>query len=393
MQVVMIRYGELFLKSEPVMRYYINILINNLKRALDSKDLTYKIEVFRGRILIEGENQQEIAEAAGRIFGIVGVSVCTRTSNDLSEVETEAKKMAVKTVRPGMTFAVRVRRTGVLGFTSQELAASIGSSIYDEVGGLTVDLKNPDYLINIEVREWGALIYDTAIDGAGGLPVGTQGRVLSLLSAGIDSPVATWLMLRRGCPVTHLHLDGGRFMGPDTHDMVFRHHKTLSTWTPGTSLRMIVADMEPFYRELTEIPRLKNRCIICKRFMLRTATEIAKTERALALVMGDNIGQVASQTLVNMGVIESVLPPGLPLIQPLITYEKQETVDIARRIGTFVDSPGDLSCNAVPKHPDIAASLESILKDEEKMDIENLLAGVVDSARLYIALNGEIREK
>jgi thiamine biosynthesis protein ThiI len=392
METVLVRYGELFLKSESVKRHYIRILLENIRKALKTNLLEAAIEVHRGRILLEGEEPEQIAGVISRIFGVVGVSVCTRTPPDRTAIEDGAAKQATKHLKPGMSFAVRARRSGLKGFTSQELGASTGAKIIDAIPELKVDLKNPDYEIFIEARDFGGLIYDERIDGPGGLPLGTQGQVLSLLSAGIDSPVASWLMMRRGSNVTHLHFAGGSWMGKDVWNGACENHRIISTWCPGRPLLMIVADLEPLFEALVNITHIRNRCIICKRFMLRIAEELAEQHDMMGLVTGDTIGQVASQTMANMGVIESVLVSRLPIIRPLITYDKQETILLARYIGTFRDFAGDLDCMAVPKHPAIAASLEMIREDEEKLDIKNLQNKVLSSIRYYRAINGEIEE-
>jgi thiamine biosynthesis protein ThiI len=390
MGTVLIRYGELFLKSESVMRHYVQILLGNIRRALDTRGLEYTIEVHRGRILIDGPDPDTIAAVVSRIFGVVGASVCVRTPADREVIEETAVAMAVPHLTPGMSFAVRARRSGMKGFTSQELGASIGSRIYTRIPDLEVDLKHPGYEIHVEARDWGGLIYDSRSEGPGGLPFGTQGRVLSLISAGIDSPVATWLVMRRGCRAGLIHFDGGCYGGKDIWKTVTGHLGVLSTWTPGIPLSMTVINLEPFYEAMIAAGVVKNRCLICKRFMLRVAERLAADEEAFALVMGDNIGQVASQTLVNMGVIEDALSTRIPILRPLITYDKQESVDIARAIGTFRESAGDLGCSVVPKHPAIAASLQSVHEDEGKMDIGGLIERVMQSARVYRALNGEL---
>jgi thiamine biosynthesis protein ThiI len=392
MGTVLVRYGELFLKSEPVMRHYVQILLGNIKKALDTNRLAYAIEVHRGRILIEGSDPAAIAGVVSRIFGVVGASVCERTPADREAIEEAAVAMALKKLKPGMTFAVRARRVGMEGFTSQELGASIGSRIFSQVPGLEVDLKHPDYAIVVEARSIGGLIYDEALEGPGGLPFGTQGRVLSLISAGIDSPVATWLAMRRGCRAGLIHFEGGRFGGTDIWPMVTAHLGVLSTWCPGIPLLMTVINLEPVYDAMIAAGIVKNRCLICKRFMLRVSERVAMEQEAIALVMGDNIGQVASQTLVNMGVIEAALRTRMPVLKPLITFDKQESVDIARRIGTFRDSAGDLGCAVVPRHPAIAASVASVEEDEEKMDVEGLVGAVMATARVVRALNGELEE-
>lgn len=392
MDAVLVRYGELFLKSEPVKRRYIDILLRNIRRALDAGGYAYQIEVYRGRILIEGDDLAGICNAVSRIFGVVSVSPCIRTAPDVGEIRATAVHRALSRLKPGMAFAVRARRAGLSGFTSQELGKWIGSDIFDGLDGLEVDLKNPDYEIFVEARDIGGLVYDERVDGPGGLPLGTQGHVLSLLSPGIDSPVASWLMMRRGCDVTHLHLDGGRWMGEDVWQGAIENHRRLSAWCLGQPLTLLAVTLEPFFDRLTEMRNSKYRCILCKRFMLRVAGCVARDRGALAIVTGDSIGQVASQTLVNMGVIEAANTSGIPVVRPLITYDKQESVEIARTIGTFRDAAGDLSCGVVPRHPSLAATPEAVVEEEEKMGVGDLVEEALSSIREYRALNGEMEE-
>ncbi|MBN2734228.1 MAG: tRNA 4-thiouridine(8) synthase ThiI [Methanomicrobiaceae archaeon] len=386
----MARYGELFLKSDSVQRYYTKLLTKNIRMALKASDLEGDIILHRGRILINGENTEEIAKVVSRIFGIVGVSIAVHTSADRDEIEREAAEFAAEKLKPGMTFAVRARRSNVKGFTSQELGASAGSRIYEKVPGLTVNLTDPDYEIFVEARKEGGLIYDNTTEGPGGLPVGTQGKVLSLISAGIDSPVASWLVMKRGCIVSYVHFNGGKYMGQDTKKASLENLSNLSLWTPGHSVEMLSVNIEKFYDALTKIENQRNRCLLCKRFMLRAASEIVRNNEYLALVMGNNLGQVASQTLANMAVVESVIPAEIPLIQPLITYDKEETVKIARKIGTFRKLSGDVACSVVPKHPAVSASIESVLEDEKELDIPGLIKICLNDTEKYKALNGKI---
>ncbi len=390
--VVMIKYGELFLKSESVMRHYISTLTGNLTKALSAAGIDHAIEVYRGRILVTGDATDEILHTAARIFGVVGVCRCIRTEPDRNRIEAAAAALATRTLKEGMSFAVRARRSGMKGFTSQELGASAGARIIEAIPGITVDLSHPDYEVHVEARDFGGLVYDEIIPGPGGLPLGTQGHVLSLLSAGIDSPVATWLMMRRGCIPTLIHMDGGRHAGENVKPGALRHLETLSTWCPGRKLRLISVPMEEFFSAMVAAGVMRTRCLLCKRFMVRTAVEVARRQQHLALVMGDNIGQVASQTLANMSVIEAAAPQEIPILRPLITYDKDEIVTIARSIGTFRESAGDLECRIVPKHPAIAAQLAAILEDEAPMDIETLVQTAVDTITTYTALNGSIIE-
>jgi thiamine biosynthesis protein ThiI len=385
----MVRYGELFLKSEPVKRHFIGLLVRNIKKALDSDGLSHKFDLNRGRMLIAGDEPERIAAVVSRVFGVVDVSVCTRTSNKLDDLCSAAIDTAQGNLKAGMSFAIRAKRQGVSGFSSQQMGEVIGGAVEGSISGAKVDLSHPDYEIFIEARDFGGFVYDRRIAAPGGLPLGTQGRVCVLLSSGIDSPVASWLAMKRGCEVTHLHMDAGRWAGPDVKEAAVENHRRLSLWCRGFALPMLVFDSEPLYDAMEEhrIPP-RNRCVICKRFMIRAGSVIVPTQHALALVTGDSLGQVASQTLANVVVISDVAT--VPVLRPLITYDKQETIDIARRIGTFDAHPKDLACRAVPRMPTTAAALEEIRSFEEKMDIGSLVAAAVKDREVILAKNGII---
>lgn len=388
-KLVMVRYGELFLKSESVKRHFIGMLLRNIGKALSASDLTCHYETPRGRILIYGDHPEKIAEVVSRIFGLVDVSICTRTSTRLEDICTEAISLASENLHERMSFAVRAKRQQKTGPNSQELGTLIGSAIYDHIPGLRVDLDNPEYEIFVEIRDFGGLVYDSRISAPGGLPWGTQGRVLALLSSGIDSPVASWLMMKRGCEITHLHLDAGRWAGKDVTLAAIENHRRLSRWCYGNPLSLVIANSEVLYDRMDQLripPRY--RCVICKRFMQRVAGDLMEKEGALAIVTGENLGQVASQTLANLTVISEAVT--VPVLRPLITYDKEETITLARRIGTFDAHPGDLVCRAVPNMPATAAVLETIKENEQKMDLDGIVRKSLSDLRFVTALNCEI---
>jgi tRNA uracil 4-sulfurtransferase len=389
--LVMARYGELFLKSEPVKHHFIGMLLRNIRKALGAAGIPCRIETPRGRILIYGDEPDQIASIVSRIFGIVDVSVCYRTSAALPVMSRSALALASHALSAGMSFAVRAKRQHKSGLTSQELGTEIGSYVYDHIPGLRVDLGNPDYEIFIEVRDFGGLVYDRRIPGPGGLPWGTQGRVLVLLSSGIDSPVASYLTMKRGCEITHLYLDAGRWAGSDVTKAAIDNHRKLSLWCAGNPLSMVIAESEPLFERMSQLkipPRY--RCVICKRFMQKVAGRLLAREGALAVVTGENLGQVASQTLANLGVISDAAT--VPVLRPLITYDKEETITLARRIGTFDATPKDLACRAVPTMPATAAVLEDVRKYEQKMDIDDLVEYTITHTRFVTALDGRIVE-
>ena len=195
--------------------------------------------------------------------------------------------------------------------------------------------------------------------------------------------------MKRGCEITHLHLDGGRWAGCDVKAAAIENHRKLSRWCAGYPIRMLIANSEPLYDRMQEVripPRY--RCVICKRFMFRVAEKLMRHEGALAIITGENLGQVASQTLVNLSVISEGVK--VPILRPLITHDKEEIITIARRIGTFDTHPGDLACRAVPKMPATAAELKIIRECEKKMDIELLVSQACTQLQYVTALNSVI---
>ena len=391
--VVLVRYGELFLKSEPVKRQFIGALLRNMRAALESEGLSFTNEVHRGRILVHGPEPERIAGVLSRVFGVVEVAVCVRTPPEAERIADAALRLATRKLTRGMKFAVRARRQGVTGISSQELGAFTGSRIFDAIGGLTVDLESPDYEVFVELREFGGLVYDDPRPAPGGLPWGTQGPVISLLSSGIDSPVASWLMMKRGCMVEHLHFDGGVFAGTDVKSTAIRHHATLSEWCRGNSFLLHICDAEFFYEALVEKVPPRYRCVLCKRFMFRVGSAVTERRGALALVTGDNLGQVASQTLSNLSAISGAAYP-TPVLRPLIANDKNETIALARKIGTFrQERQGDLGCRAVPGTPATKTTTEELDRLEKKMGMDGLVARALEQCARVVACNGKLIEE
>lgn len=389
-RTVMLRIGELWLKSEPVKKQFMKTLLRNVRAALDAAGLTYEIEEFRGRVLIHGDAEQ-IAASVSRVFGIVDVSICTTCGNTPEEIGQAAVALAKEKLKPGMRFAVRAKRQFVKGFTSQQLAAAVADAVWNEIPGFVVDLDNPEYEIFVEAREYGGIVYDDRIPAQGGLPLGTAGRSAVLLSAGIDSPVAAWLMMRRGVVLSGVFADAGRWAGPATRGLALDNARILSTWSPGRAFPLWVVPVEKFLDAVYASCDTHYTCLFCKRFMMRVADKIAANNRLEGIVSGENLGQVASQTLQNMKVITASVET--PILRPLLTYDKEEIVGIARKIGTYHESPGDTTCHAVPKKPATRSDSEKICSEEGRMDLEALLEEAVASAELWIAKDGEIYQK
>lgn len=389
-RAVMVRIGELWLKSEPVKKQFMAALTRNIKSALDTRGIEYAIEEFRGRLLIFGP-AEEIAEEVSRIFGVVDVSICMTTENTPDSLGKAAAELAKKNLKPGMRFAVRAKRQQVKGFTSQQLAGIVADKIWETVPDFIVDLENPEYEIFVEARDFGGVVYDSRIPGVGGLPLGTAGRAAVLISSGIDSPVAAWLMMKRGVTLTGIFADAGKWAGPATKSLALDNARILSKWCPGRAFPLWVVPVEKFLSAVYEKAETHYTCLYCKRFMIRAADKIASANRLDAIVTGENLGQVASQTLQNMKVITEVTKT--PILRPLLTYDKEEAVALSRRIGTYHESPGDTTCHAVPKKPATTSAEDRICAEESKLDLEEILDEAVCSAELWVAKDGEIIRK
>lgn len=385
---VMVRYGEIFLKSGPVMREFTGALLRNCRQALLSMDLSADARLTRGRIFFYGDSPEKIAEVLSRVFGIVDVAVCTVTAPDPEAVTRAAVALASLSVDEGTRFAVRARREGVSGITSQDLAARVGSAVLSARPGAIVDLDNPEYELHVELRAPGGIVYDRRIPAPGGLPLGTQGRILVLLSAGIDSPVAAWLMMKRGCEITALHVSPGGQAGKETVMGALGIISVLSEWCRGFPIRVLVVDAGPFYRRLMEGGNPRFRCILCKRFMVRLGSNIAMREGIPAICTGESLGQVASQTLKNLAVISRAAT--VPLLRPLVAYDKHEIVALGRKIGSFERARSTLACPYVPSSPATVSNEDTIAVLEEDLGGDTLVETLIAGAEEYVALNGRV---
>ena len=291
---VMVRFGELFLKSEPVRRQFMKSLVKNIRVALLSYNLDSAIEENRSRILIRSEDITPLIPVVSRIFGVVDIAPAYLTDPSITSLSRVAAELGSAKLRPGMSFAIRARRDQVPGFTSQELGAEAGGAVIEAVVGIRVDLTDPDYEIFLEARKEGGIAYDTHVPGPGGLPYGTQGSLLSLISAGIDSPVAAWFMMKRGVKVSFLHIDSGQYAGADCYQNVLRNLAALSLWTPGLPLHLTIIKAQPFFDRLMADAEPRFRCVLCKRGMLRIAALSASRTGFPGIITGDNLGQVAT---------------------------------------------------------------------------------------------------
>ena len=365
MGLVLLRYGEIALKGKNRVYFY-RKLRRNLRKCLKANGISGEVWQEGERIYLETEHVEAAVEAAQRVFGIVSLSPVQVVAAELEAITEEAlaltKRMGLNEDR---SFRVKVRRADKsFPLISPEIERRVGGQIAQATGA-PVDLSNDAQVtVGIEIRPGQAMVFGERIPGPGGLPLGSQGRVVSLISSGIDSPVATWLMMKRGCGVVPVHFS----TSPAQTEQVTAIVEALNRHSYGWRLKPIILShqevLAPTLEKLRAHRGERWACLFCKRIMLSKAAEIAEEMDANAIVTGDSLGQVASQTLSNMEVISYGIEK--PILRPLIGMDKTEIMDLARRIGTY--EPSITEAHSCPFLPDRPLTQSTVAKLRELLD-------------------------
>lgn len=367
--VIIARYGEIGLKSPKVRSRFEKKLIKNIKASIDCE-----VDRNQGRIYIFPKDFDNALSKLNKIFGIVSYSPAISTYSTFEDINKVLGEYTDRLEEKGFItsktrFAIKCRRVGTHDFSSQEMAAFCGSVIVKRLG-CPVDLTSPELTIYVEVREGETFIFHEKFSGPGGLPLGSQGKVISLLSSGIDSPVATYLMMKRGCEVIALHFDGEPFTTPKARENFEKLVNQLQKYSSGVPISKKIVKYGDYLQKCKEDAPEKLTCVLCKSGMYKVASLLAEKTDALAIVDGSSVGQVASQTLAN--VLATRLNVTVPILSPLIGLDKLEIEQIAREIGTFeISKIDDGGCSAVPHYPETKADIDRVLKAEEDMDQED----------------------
>jgi thiamine biosynthesis protein ThiI len=376
---VLLKFGELALKgrNRPL---FVGALERNLRRMtadLGPLEIRHRGGVF---IVTGGEPQETLVERCLALPGVSVVQPGIRCDRDPAAGADAA--VTLLRGRPGRTFAVRSRRRDKrFPLRSVELSRVIGEAVRVRLG-LAVDLSNPDLEVHVELDHKELLVSSERLRGAGGLPVGSSGRALVLLSGGLDSPVAAYRMMKRGLRCDFLHFSGRPFTGPESIYKAYALVGRLDRFQGGS--RMFVVSFGPAQRRLATAGAGRLQVLSQRRLMVKVASQLGRRERAEALVTGDSLGQVASQTLPNLAVVEEAAE--LPLLRPLIDRDKAEIVDIAKQLGTYEISilPDEDCCQLFSSRLAVTRGQPDDLRQIERTaDIEDMVDGLVESATLY----------
>ncbi|PKE40383.1 tRNA uracil 4-sulfurtransferase ThiI [Macrococcoides caseolyticum] len=375
---ILVRYGELTLKSGN-RNTFVNQLKSNIKYALIP--LTgYKVNANRDRMYVEvteDADVEEIMKRISKVFGVHSVSPVVKVEKDIDQIKSSAVKLARDIDAPGVTFKVDAKRSDKgFPYDTFALQQELGGEILSNIEHLTVDVKKPDYKLLVEIRSDAAYLYSRVIKGAGGLPVGTGGKTLLMLSGGIDSPVAGIEVMKRGVTIEAIHFHSPPFTSEEAKQKVIDLTRIMAETTGEIKLHLV-----PF----TDIQKMIHKKVpenltmtSTRRMMLKIADRFARQIDAKALVNGENLGQVASQTLGSMYAINAVT--NLPILRPLLTLDKDEIIIKAKEIGTFDTSiqPFEDCCTIfTPKNPKTNPRLDKVESFEAGTDFDAMIEEAV----------------
>lgn len=385
MRCAIVHYHELALKGRN-RDYFEDRLVHNIQLALSDLGVR-QVENLRSRIRVilpSEANSDIIRQRLSRVCGIANFSLANSVPLDLANPNLEALSAAIieelKT-KSFSTFRVTAKRADKrLPLTSMDAERIVGAAIHEQTGK-AVSLRDPDITVYLEMLSRDVYFAVEKISGPGGMPVGVSGKVACLISGGIDSPVASYRMIKRGCRALFVHFSGRPLVSRDSEDKVRDLVQTLTAYLHKS--RLYVIPFGEIQREIVLNTPAPFRVVLYRRMMLRIAEELARREQCWGLVTGDSLGQVASQTPENLSVVEEAA--GLPILRPLIGMDKLEITDDAKRIGTYETSiePDQDCCKLfTPPHPSTKTRLEELLSVERALDIPRLVKQGIEKAEL-----------
>lgn len=385
---VIVRFGgEVGIKGKWTRRAYERLVLKNIRKVLKHYNVPYNQFIHkRGRIYLRTHKAEEAAHKITGVFGVSSVSPAIETGSDMDEIVEEAVQLADSTLKSGSSFAVRCHRVGKHPYSSMDICEETGKQILTNFAdrNLKVDLSDPQFTISIEVRGGNAYLFSDTMQGVGGFPLGSQPHAICLLSGGIDSAVACWLAMKRGCPIIPAYFDTASFSDQEATTKALDVVRKLFEWSIGFPRKMHIVphgtNLETF---VTESPR-KLTCILCKRMMYRIAERLAMMEKAEGIITGEAIGEQASQTLHNLRVLDQAVVD-YPVHRPLLGFNKLETEKLARRISTFeISTRKTVGCEAVPSKPATKAKIEKVKEAERKLDIQGMVLESIRQAEIVI---------
>lgn len=374
---IMVRYGELSTKGKNRMRF-INKLKQNIKHVLSIyPDVTITANRDRAHIFLNGTDYVPVAESLKNIFGIQAFSPSYKVEKNLESIKQAVQEVMQDVYHDGLTFKITSKRSDhTFEMDSRELNQYLGSAVFDVLPNIQAKMKGPDINLQVEVREEAAYLSYENIKGAGGLPVGTAGRGMLMLSGGIDSPVAGYLALKRGVDIETVHFASPPYTSPGALKKAQDLTRKLTKF--GGNITFIEVPFTEIQEEIKEKAPEAYLMTLTRRFMMRITDRIREERSGLVIINGESLGQVASQTLESMQAINAVTCT--PIIRPVVTMDKLEIIDIAQKIDTFDISiqPFEDCCTIfAPDRPKTNPKIKNVEQYEKRMAVEELVERAV----------------
>jgi len=374
-KTIIVRYGEIALKSEPVRRRFERQLIDNIKLSL--KGLDYKLRREWGRIFIDTRRPSATLKRLAKIPGIVSASPSLRTNASIDSIISAVVGEAKKILSLGMTFAIRTSRVGEHPFSSRDVNVSAGSAVLAKVKGVRVNLSAPERKIFVEVRGRDAYVYTKIVEGAGGLPVGTQGSVVAFFSGSLNSSVSSYLTMKRGCMLHPIFFDPRPHANGRTRKLAVGAARGLAGFYPKLELRIF--PYGKILRAITERTKQDLANLLCKRAMVRAAEVIAGQVGGAAIVGDEDLKQIAEGGLENLRVIDDACE--LPVLRPLAGMVKDDIEKIAHQMGIFDPSASATNTYPSPSYP-TTPKLEEVREIEGGLNIDILIESALPRTKI-----------
>lgn len=374
-EVILLKLGEIALKGLN-RRTFEDVLLKNLRRRLKDAG-EFNVSSRQSTIYVEPKSPEadmDLAELrCSKVFGVVGYTRAAVVSKEISHIEEMAAEYLSDILQQVDSFKVECKRSDKkFPMKSPEISAQVGGYLLERFPNLTVDVHDPGVTVRVEVREVGAYIHADAQPGAGGIPVGTGGKAAVLISGGLDSPVAAWTMAKRGVELTAIHFASPPYTSELAHDKVVRLLRKVSEYAG--RMKMITVNFTKLQEEIRDKCPEELGTVILRRFMLRAAEKIARQENCSALITGESLGQVASQTIQAIACTDAAV--SMPVFRPLIGSDKSEIVKLAYQIDTYdisIEPYEDCCTIFTPKHPRTRPILHFVENGEKAIDGEGLL--------------------
>ena len=386
-EIILAKYGEIILKGGNRPKFE-NILMNNIRNSLKNV-AEVKARLAQATIYVEvfDEDKMDIVvERLSKIFGIVSITRAVVCEKDIEDIKAKAKEYLKKDFKDGVKFKVEAKRSDKqFPLNSPQICMEVGGYLDDEYPNIVVDVHNPEVTVKVEVRDFGAYVYadENKVQGQGGMPIGTGSKATLLLSGGIDSPVAGHMISKRGVEIDAVNFFSFPYTSERAKEKVIELASIIAQYT--SKINLYIVPFTEIQLQIAEKCPEEHLTLVMRRFMMRIAERLARKHKSLALVTGESVGQVASQTLESLCVTNDAVT--MPVFRPLIGFDKDDIMDLSRKIGTYETSilPYEDCCTVfVPKHPVTKPVLEDLRASEAKVDFSEMIEHAISDSELMI---------